>query len=136
MHDLSPLGKGNSCLIKLLGGLNYEIIRRYNNSPPYVMARWPPQQIPPLNFLGWVPHVTSQVAKIVSFSHRSIYKFHNTDWMTENIHSKRTQVVKRFVTFTLCSSKHIFSTIFSSSNSRQSFHFPLPMLSHVVQQME
>ena len=26
-------------------------IRRYNNSPPYVMAKWPPQQIPPLNFL-------------------------------------------------------------------------------------
>ena len=30
---------------KLLGGLNYEKIRRYNNPPPYVTARWPPQQI-------------------------------------------------------------------------------------------
>ena len=26
---------------KLLGRLGYEKIRRYNNSPPYVMARWP-----------------------------------------------------------------------------------------------
>ena len=24
----------------------------YNNSPPYVTARWRPQEIPPLNFLG------------------------------------------------------------------------------------
>ena len=32
-------------------GDSYKKIRRYNNSPPYVMARWPPQQIPPLNFL-------------------------------------------------------------------------------------
>ena len=38
-------------LTKLFGGLSYEKIRRYNNSPPYVMARWLPQQIPPLNFL-------------------------------------------------------------------------------------
>ena len=33
--------------------LSYEKIRRYNNSPPYVTARWPSQQIPPLNFLGF-----------------------------------------------------------------------------------
>ena len=52
MRDLSPCGKGNSPLTKLFGGLSYEKIRRYNNSPPYVTARWPPQQIPPLNFLG------------------------------------------------------------------------------------
>ena len=26
----------------LFGGLSYEKIRRYNNSPPYVTARWPP----------------------------------------------------------------------------------------------
>ena len=32
--------------------LSYKKFWRYNNSPPYVMARWPPQQIPPLNFLG------------------------------------------------------------------------------------
>ena len=48
------VGKGSSSLTKLLGGLSYGKIRRYNNSPPYVTARWPPQQIPHLNFLGWV----------------------------------------------------------------------------------
>ena len=52
MRDLSPCGKSNSCLTKLLGGLSYKQIRRYNKSPPYVMARWPSQQMPPLNFLG------------------------------------------------------------------------------------
>ena len=45
-------GKVYSCVTKLFGGLSYEKIRRYNNSPPYMTARWPPQQIPPLNFLG------------------------------------------------------------------------------------
>ena len=40
-------------LMKLLAGLATKKIWRYNNSPPYVTARWPPQQIPPLNFLGW-----------------------------------------------------------------------------------
>ena len=49
--DLSPRGKGNSRQMKLLGELSYEKIRRYNNSPPYVTARWPPQRISPLNFL-------------------------------------------------------------------------------------
>ena len=34
-------------------GLSYEKIRRYNNSPPCMMVRWPPQQIPPSNFLGF-----------------------------------------------------------------------------------
>ena len=52
VHDLSPCKKGNPRLKKLLGGLSYEKIRRYNNSPPYMMARWPPQQILPLHFLG------------------------------------------------------------------------------------
>ena len=51
LRDLSPREKGNSRLTKLLDGLSYEKIQRYNNSPPYVTARWPPQQIPPLNFL-------------------------------------------------------------------------------------
>ena len=51
VRDLSPRGKGNSCLMKLFGWLSYQKIRRYNNSPPYVTARWPPQQIPPLDFL-------------------------------------------------------------------------------------
>ena len=43
----------SSRLTKLLGGLNYEKIQRYNNSPPYMMARWLPQQIPPLNFADY-----------------------------------------------------------------------------------
>ena len=47
--DISPYEKGNT---KLLGGLSCEKIQRYNNSPPYVIAMWPPQQIPPLNFLA------------------------------------------------------------------------------------
>ena len=47
VHDLSPRGKGNSCL---LGGLSYEKIRRYNNSPPYVTARWQQQQNSPHKF--------------------------------------------------------------------------------------
>ena len=51
VRDLSPHRKGNSRLKKLLGELNHKKIRRYNNSPPYVMARWLPQQIP-LNFLS------------------------------------------------------------------------------------
>ena len=50
--DLSPRRKGSSHLTKLFGGLSYEKILRYNNSPPYMMARWLPQKIPPLNFLG------------------------------------------------------------------------------------
>ena len=51
VRDLSPRGKGNSCQTKLLGRLSYEKIRRYNNSSPYMTARWLPQHIPPLNFL-------------------------------------------------------------------------------------
>ena len=47
VSDFSPCGKGNSRQMKLLGGLSYEKIRRHNNSPSYVTARWPPQQIPP-----------------------------------------------------------------------------------------
>ena len=46
-------GKVNSCLTELFGGLSYEKIWRYNNSAPYVTARWLPQQIPPLNFFGY-----------------------------------------------------------------------------------
>ena len=42
--------KATHAKTKLFGGLSYEQIRRYNNSPPYVTARWLPQQIPPLNF--------------------------------------------------------------------------------------
>ena len=38
---------------KLAWRTNYEKIRWYNNSPPYMTARWPPQQIPPLKFFGF-----------------------------------------------------------------------------------
>ena len=44
--NLYTCRKGNSRLTKLLGGLKYEKILWYNNSPPYVTARWPSQQIP------------------------------------------------------------------------------------------
>ena len=37
--------KATLALWNCLVGLSYEKIRRYNNSPPYVMARWLPQQI-------------------------------------------------------------------------------------------
>ena len=45
-------GEATHAMVILFGGLSYKKIRRYNNSPPYVTARWPPQQIPPKNFLG------------------------------------------------------------------------------------
>ena len=46
----SPHGKGN---LHLLSKLRYKNkVRRYNNSAPYVTARWLRQQIPTLNFLG------------------------------------------------------------------------------------
>ena len=48
--------KRQSRLMKLFGGLRCEKIRWYNNSPPYVTARWPPQQIPPLNFLDCITY--------------------------------------------------------------------------------
>ena len=67
--DLSPCRKGNSCSMKLLGGLNYEKIQRYNNSPPYVMARWLPQQIPPLNFCGTTKKCTVWCACIDELGH-------------------------------------------------------------------
>ena len=51
MCNLWPRKKGDTCLLKLLDGLSYKKIWRYNNSTPCVMSRWPPQQIPPLNFL-------------------------------------------------------------------------------------
>ena len=47
--------KGNSHLTKLLGWMSSKKIWRNNNSPPYVTARCPPQQIPPLNFLCYNP---------------------------------------------------------------------------------
>ena len=56
MHYLSPCVRGNLSLTKLLGRGNYEKVWRYKNSPPYVTARWSPQQIPPLNF-RWKPPI-------------------------------------------------------------------------------
>ena len=53
MRNLSSRRKGNSHLTKSFGGLSYEKIWRYNNSPPYVTTRLPPRQIPPLNFLAY-----------------------------------------------------------------------------------
>ena len=46
------VGKATHANRNCLAGLASRKIWRYNNSPPYVMARWPPQQIPLLNFLG------------------------------------------------------------------------------------
>ena len=50
-------------LAKLLGGLSCETIQRYNKLPPYVMARWLPQQISPLislvNMMGFGDKVTN-----------------------------------------------------------------------------
>ena len=46
---VSPHGKGDSTF---LSRLSYEKIWRYNNSSPYVTARWLPLQIPPFNVLG------------------------------------------------------------------------------------
>ena len=48
LHAICIFMKGNS---RMLDRLSYEKIRRYNNSLPHVMVRWPPKQIPPLNFL-------------------------------------------------------------------------------------
>ena len=42
----SPHEKGNQCVKKLLGRISYKKIQRYNNAPPYVMARWLLRQIP------------------------------------------------------------------------------------------
>ena len=52
MRELNLHRIGNSRLTKLFGGLRYENIRRYNNLSLYMTARWPPQQISQLNFLG------------------------------------------------------------------------------------
>ena len=51
MHAWSEsMQENNSRLTKLFGGLSYEKIRRYNNVPLYVTARWLPQQIPHFTF--------------------------------------------------------------------------------------
>ena len=50
VHDLGPCKNSNSCL---LGRLSYKQIWRYNNSPPYVTARWS-RHIFPLYFLHYL----------------------------------------------------------------------------------
>ena len=82
---ISSCGKGNSSLMKLFGGLSYETIQRYSNSSLYVMARWPPQQIPPLNFLGlnpvvdlpWVFHNEIFIFKLVGKLNNAVWKSHS-----------------------------------------------------------
>ena len=39
-------GKATHAKLNCLAGLAMKKTQRNNNSPPYVMARWPPQQIP------------------------------------------------------------------------------------------
>ena len=68
MCDLSPCEKGNTRIVKLLGGLNDEKIRRYNNSPPYVRARWMRRPIPLLISLMLFQHITGNQCDI-SCSH-------------------------------------------------------------------
>ena len=60
-----PRVKGNS---HLLGGLSYEKIRRYNNSPT---PRWPPQQIPPLNFLD-LPRLSCPWSRVENNSKNAV----------------------------------------------------------------
>ena len=69
-RDLSSCRKGNSCLTNHLASLATQKIRRYNNSPSYVTARWPPQQIPSLNFLGRNPSLMHDQG----FSHKLLCK--------------------------------------------------------------
>ena len=61
MRNLSPCEKGNTHLTKFLGGISYKKFWRYNSSLPYVTARWPPQHIAPLNFLGLYPFPVSSM---------------------------------------------------------------------------
>ena len=100
VHDLSPHGKGNSCLMKLLGGLPTKKIWRYNNSPPYVVARWPPQQIPPLK----LPGKHGQVAQCPKYSEnlrttscRGSCKLYNclvgSPWTQMHLHIDNLQVL-------------------------------------------
>ena len=91
---LSSSWKGNSRLKKLLGGLSYEKIWRYNNSPPYVTARWQPQQIPSLNFL--VTHSKHYVLNMVCFPlcNKQWYSFNNKSFKKcINLSSKNTSLL-------------------------------------------
>ena len=55
-----------------VAGLAMQKIRRYSKSPPYVMARWPPQQILPFKF-PWLLHNFQD--KVQSCIH-----FHLSNW--------------------------------------------------------
>ena len=84
MHVLSPWGKGNSHLTKLLSGPNYERIWRYkknvSNSPPCATARWPPQQIPPFKFPG--SELNSTVGRIDKCQHACTILTMKLHWFT------------------------------------------------------
>ena len=58
VRDLSPRWKGNSRLtIFFFSGLTTKKMRKNNNSPPYVTARWPKKKTDsPFNF-PWLNHV-------------------------------------------------------------------------------
>ena len=51
---LDHAGKATHSYQNCLAGLAMKKIRRYNNSPPYMMARWPSQQIP--HKFPWFSH--------------------------------------------------------------------------------
>ena len=53
-----------------MAGLATKKMQRYNNSPPYMMAKWLPQQIPPFNFttsLKVYGNVLNQIKQIFPF---------------------------------------------------------------------
>ena len=56
VRDLSPLEKRTCAQWNLLIGVSKEKILSYNNSPPYVTARWPPLKIPAyiLSYLNYL----------------------------------------------------------------------------------
>ena len=115
MRDLSSRGKGNSRVMKLLGRLSYEIIRRYHNSPPYMMARWPPQQIPPLDFLGMNQHHTKMSLLPISigstYSVHECLQIHSSIWQRWAHHDSS-------ITYILCplSSLNAISLLMSTED--------------------
>ena len=68
-------GKATHASRNYLAGLATKKSGRYNNSPPYVIARWPPQQIPPLKFLEYNSsiafHVLWPFCLVCSFWHQA-----------------------------------------------------------------
>ena len=122
VHDLSPHGKGSSRSMKLLGGLNYEKIRRYNNSPPYMTARWPPQQFPPLNFLGFTSNSPHHPDFVNLYQHgdREIqnslnWGFHIHRWQSDGKGWKLRLLIPSYVTSKLTFLLRIQAIIFFSN---------------------